>query len=172
MDFFHDENFTGIAGVFYYGKCRLVLFKQICINLLEVPVAKAPPVNPSTTTSTTITPAGTPINISIYNNNVNTNNNSNTNEVFVTPVEGTSYSGDDFMALRSGGRYYNQPHQPQVRFRVNYQQSRRAYHPPVQRRPVIQPRTMPPGIPDRDDSRPPGGGIDADRRRMPPGIGG
>jgi len=33
--FFTDTNFIGSAGVFYFRKCRIPLFKTICINLLE-----------------------------------------------------------------------------------------------------------------------------------------
>ena len=38
IETYPDKNFRGTVGVFQYGKCRLVLFKTICMNLLEVPV--------------------------------------------------------------------------------------------------------------------------------------
>ena len=38
-EFYNDKNsFDGMVGVFKYGKCSLVLYKTICMNLLEVPV--------------------------------------------------------------------------------------------------------------------------------------
>ncbi|MEK7572675.1 MAG: hypothetical protein AAB493_02380, partial [Patescibacteria group bacterium] len=36
--FFQDVNFRGTVGIFKYGKCKLILFKTICLNLLKVPI--------------------------------------------------------------------------------------------------------------------------------------
>jgi len=40
MNFFSNKkkDFSGEVGVFIYGKCRIVLFKTICMNLLKIPV--------------------------------------------------------------------------------------------------------------------------------------
>jgi hypothetical protein len=39
INFYEDHNlFNGEVGVFYYGNCRIILFKTICMNLLDIPV--------------------------------------------------------------------------------------------------------------------------------------
>ncbi|MFZ2205701.1 MAG: hypothetical protein WAV23_03870 [Minisyncoccia bacterium] len=38
IQFYPDKNFQGTVGIFQYGKCKLIIFKTICMNLLEVPV--------------------------------------------------------------------------------------------------------------------------------------
>ena len=70
IKFYSDKNFTGIVGVFSYGKCRLILYKTVCMNLLKVPPIK------------------------VEGNNVvkiNGNNSNNTNTVVYIPVHDTVY---------------------------------------------------------------------------------
>jgi len=43
LEFYEDKNFRGTTGIFQYGKCRLVLYKTICMNLLEVPIEVVQP---------------------------------------------------------------------------------------------------------------------------------
>lgn len=38
IEFYSDYGFRGTVGIFEYGRCRLILFKTICLNLLKVPV--------------------------------------------------------------------------------------------------------------------------------------
>lgn len=40
--FYPDVNFQGTAGIFEYGKCKLILYKTICMNLLEAPLMVQP----------------------------------------------------------------------------------------------------------------------------------
>ena len=61
IKFYSDKNFTGIVGVFSYKKCKLILYKTICMNLLRV----------------------SPI--------INGNNSNNTNTVVYIPVHDTVY---------------------------------------------------------------------------------
>jgi len=35
IQFFPDTNFDGIVGIFEYGKCKVILFKTICLNLIK-----------------------------------------------------------------------------------------------------------------------------------------
>lgn len=57
IEFYQDKNFTGTVSVFRYGKCELVLYKTICMNLLEVPVV-ASQLTQQQTSPTQPAPAG------------------------------------------------------------------------------------------------------------------
>ena len=85
-----DKNFKGMVGVFQYGKCRLILYKTICLNLLKVP----PILVETETKIDQIDPV-------LVDNNINTNN-QNQNKNYV--------SGNNTFTVRTGATFI--PDQP------------------------------------------------------------
>jgi hypothetical protein len=96
MDFFLDKGpFTGIIGVFQFRNCRILLYKTICLNLLNIPVAK--PTSTVTTTKAYTLPSGETLHIT---NEINISNVGNS-----TATATVSGSGNSTVTTGEGGGY-------------------------------------------------------------------
>ena len=96
-----DKNFSGMVGVFQYKKCRLILYKTICLNLLKVP-----PI-----------PVKTGTKIEQIDPVVNNNSNNTGGNTFVVRTGGTfipdqqyyqpqpNYYGSNSFVVRTGGKF-------------------------------------------------------------------
>jgi len=94
-----DKNFSGMVGVFQYKKCRLILYKTICLNLLKVdliPIETGKKIDQ--------------INPLVNNNNVNTNsNNQNQFDNYQNQNQNNyqhqNYYGGRFVTVTTGAEY-------------------------------------------------------------------
>ena len=97
-----DKNFSGMVGVFQYKKCRLILYKTICLNLLKVP-----PI-----------PVETGTKIEQIDPVVNNNNNVNTNHQNQFDENNSNNTGGNTFVVRTGGTFIpdQQYYQPQPNY--------------------------------------------------------